>query len=113
MFGRCFWPEYDEFGRVFVVKGEQLMISLLGPVMCVFFALDFLLELDITLTKIEAIKNQYIGYTSSVVATFALPDLYYIAGAIFKRFFALKYGIGLITAYFGVQMLLVELVTFP
>lgn len=38
----------------------------------------FLLELDVTLAKIEDIPSNFIGWTSSVFVAFALSDLYFL-----------------------------------
>jgi len=111
--GRRFCAVYDEAGNVFAIKDGELVLSMLGPVVCLLIFLDGLLEIDVTLTKIEEISDHHISHTSSVVASFALPDLFFVAAEVFRRVSMLKYCIGAVTAFFGVQMLASELVVVP
>lgn len=80
---------------------------------CLLLLADFLLEIDVALTKIESLPNQYICFSSSVAASFLLPDLFFVARDLFHHFSGLKYGVCAILIFFGVQMLLHEVFTLP
>jgi len=84
----------------------RLQVSLLGLVVFVLLTADFLLEIDVVLTKIEEIPNPYIAFTSSAVAAFSIPELFFLSKGLLKRFVFLKYGIAFVLVLFGAQMLL-------
>merc|ERR1719446_1373910 len=98
-------PEYEEDGLLmFSVKG-RFYFSLLAVVTACLLTVDFLLEIDVTLTKIEELDNEYLAFTSSVVAAFAVPELFFVAVDLFQRYYLLKYGISFVLIFFGTQML--------
>lgn len=81
---------------------------------------DFMLEIDVTLAKIEGLGGvkigpelEYICFSSSAVATFTVPELYFVAREIFARLRGLKYGIAVVIIYLGMQMLLGTVYTVP
>lgn len=80
-------------------------MSLLGLVILCLLLADFVLEIDVTLTKIESLQDQHISFTSSALASFAMPALYFLVRDLFDRFSLLKYGIAFVLVFFGVQML--------
>jgi tellurite resistance protein TerC len=104
----------DRLSHVFENDGDCLLrdnsgrmqVSLLGLVVFVLLTADFLLEIDVVLTKIEEIPNPYIAFTSSAVAAFSIPELFFLSKGLLKRFVLLKYGIGFVLMLFGAQMLL-------
>lgn len=106
----------------FVTVGPKGKYCLTVGGLCVAFLLvaDFLLEIDVTLAKIEGLGGakigpelEYICFSSSAVATFTVPELYFVARDIFARLRGLKYGIALVISYLGVQMLLGTVYTVP
>jgi len=117
------WFEYclgDRFTRGYgngfslcVTTGERCRVSMLAPALCALLLLDLLMELDVSLTKIEEIQNHYIAFSSSALASFAMPDLYVIFSECFREFHLLKYGIAMIMLYFGGELLLREIVQVP
>lgn len=101
----------DDAGALFVTKGGKTCVSPAGLLLfCVLLA-DFLLEIDVTVTKIEAFPSRYICFSSSMVASFALPELFFVARDLFHRFFGLKYGVSFVLIFFGLQALLHEFFT--
>lgn len=111
--GRRFSPVYDEDGSVFLFKDGTLILSMLGLVVFVLILLDGLLEVDVALTKIEEIPNQHLSHTSSVLASLVLPELFFVAGELVGRVSTLRFGVGAVTAFFGVQMLASDLFVVP
>lgn len=108
-FGDRFWPHYvlNRSPAIFIKdkKGNWHM-TLLGPVTLSLVLLDFCFEIDCTVAKIEAIDNHYVAFSSSVLAAFAVPSLYFIVRSMFERYFLLTYGISFVLVFFGVQLML-------
>eukprot|EP00928_Gymnodinium_smaydae_P052943 TRINITY_DN3705_c0_g1_i1.p1 TRINITY_DN3705_c0_g1~~TRINITY_DN3705_c0_g1_i1.p1 ORF type:complete len:622 (+),score=154.29 TRINITY_DN3705_c0_g1_i1:147-1868(+) len=113
MLGGRLSQTYEDCGSVFVIKGGRLCVSLVFPFLISMLAVDFFLEVDVTLTKIEELPNQYIAFTSSAVAAFAMPELFFVARDLFKRYRLLKYGVSFVLVFFGVQMLGHRIYTLP
>lgn len=112
-FGERFWPHYllNNSPAIFFKdpKGRWHM-TLLGPVTLSLVLLDFCFEIDCTVAKIEAIDNHYIAFSSSVLAAFAVPSLYFIVRSMFERYFLLSYGISFVLVFFGMQLMLANVV---
>jgi len=108
--GGRFLPQYDG-SKLFADSKGQCAITLFFFGIVSLLLVDFLLEVDVTLTKIEDIDNHYICFSSSAVAAFMVPTLFFLAKDLFERFFLLQYGISFVLIFFGGQMLLNELVT--
>mmetsp|Transcript_79793 Transcript_79793/g.145638 ORF Transcript_79793/g.145638 Transcript_79793/m.145638 type:complete len:479 (-) Transcript_79793:121-1557(-) len=94
-----------------VRKDGKMYVSMLLPATCCLLLVDFLLEVDVTITKIEELQNQYLAFTSSAAAAFALVSLFFVAGDLFHRFKLLQYGISFVLIFFGAQMLLHKVVS--
>jgi len=98
--------QYEKDGKCLLRDNTgRLRVSLMGLVVFVLLAADFLLEIDVVLTKIEEIPNAYIAFTSSAVATWSIPELFFLSKGLLKRFVFLKYGISVVLILFGAQML--------
>jgi predicted tellurium resistance membrane protein TerC len=100
-------PQYEKDGRclLYDVSGK-LRVSLLGLVISMLLLADFLLEIDVVLVKIEELPNPYIAFTSSAVAAFSIPELFFVSKGLLKQFVMLKYGIAAVLTLFGTQLLL-------
>ncbi|CAE8607232.1 unnamed protein product [Polarella glacialis] len=83
-----------------------ILVTMLGPVIASLVLLNFSMEVDITLTKIETIENHYIALSSSVLAAFALPELYFVVRELFRRYYLMKYGVAGLMMFFGFMLLL-------
>jgi len=96
--------------RFFYWDASGFHITLLGPVFLSIVATDMFMEVDVTLTKIESIPNMFVAFTSSAVAAFAVPVLYFVAQDLFERFELLHYGICFVLLFFGVLLIFEEVV---
>lgn len=107
MLGSRLYLHYDHESpcAVFGFRKDGCYMSLLGLVIVCLLLADFVLEIDVTLTKIESLQDQHISFTSSALASFAMPALYFLVRDLFDRFSLLKYGIAFVLIFFGVQML--------
>jgi len=98
---------------VLLVEDGTTKVTMLGPCIFILLIADFVMEVDVTLTKIEAIPNHYIGFTSSAAAAFAMPTLFFVARDLFARFAYLKYGVTFVLIFFGSELLLHQVVHIP
>mmetsp|Transcript_58747 Transcript_58747/g.182490 ORF Transcript_58747/g.182490 Transcript_58747/m.182490 type:complete len:504 (-) Transcript_58747:30-1541(-) len=113
-FGNRFSPGYQDDNSVFFTGPDgRTMVSLLMPAIFCLLMVDFVMEVDVTLTKIAEIDNHYIGFTSSVAAAFAVPELFFVARDMFRRFYLLKYGVSFVLLFFGMELLLNSVVHIP
>jgi tellurite resistance protein TerC len=104
--------KYEKDGKCLLRDDTGTMrVSLLGLVVFVLLLADFLLEIDVVLTKIEELPNHYIAFTSSAVAAFSMPDLFFVSKGLLRHCVMLKYGIGFVLILFGAQMLLSSVYT--
>jgi len=110
--GDRFSSSYDDEKRLVVCK-EKCAVTLLGFVVLILCAVDFLMEIDVVLTKMVEIEHPYSSFTSSALATFAIPDLFFLFGGLMQRFTLMKYGIFVVLSFFGVQMLLIDVIDIP
>jgi len=86
------------FGKPVLTQYGMFILSLL--LSC------FFLEIDVVIAKIEQLDDPYIAFSSSAVAAFAVPELFFVTDVLFKRFFLLHYGLGLVLTFFGAILLL-------
>ncbi|CAJ1398197.1 unnamed protein product [Effrenium voratum] len=92
------------------LKGRDLKVSVLNVATCVLLLADFLLDIDVVLTKIEEIPNSYLAFSSSALATFMIPELFILSQDMLAWFPLLNYGIGLVLCFFGIQMVFAQVV---
>lgn len=110
IFGDRLRVAYESTASFVAHRKELHYVTLLVPVTLCLLAVDFLLEVDVTLTKIEELQNHYIAFTSSVAAAFAVPELFFVCRDLFARFKLLKYGVCFVLVFFGGQMMFHTLV---
>lgn len=101
-------------------RSGKTCLTVAGLCVVLLVVADFMLEIDVTLAKIEGLGGvkigpelEYICFSSSAVATFTVPELYFVAREIFARLRGLKYGIAVVITYLGMQMLLGTVYTVP
>eukprot|EP00930_Biecheleria_cincta_P036840 TRINITY_DN2524_c0_g1_i2.p1 TRINITY_DN2524_c0_g1~~TRINITY_DN2524_c0_g1_i2.p1 ORF type:complete len:472 (-),score=74.18 TRINITY_DN2524_c0_g1_i2:99-1514(-) len=104
--GNRLLPSYSSRGGIFVRRGSKMYVTMLGPVICCLLTIMFAMEVDVTLTKIEEIDNHFLAWTSSVLAAFALPELFEVVRELLRTFYLLKVGISLLLLFFGASLLL-------
>mmetsp|Transcript_29310 Transcript_29310/g.64055 ORF Transcript_29310/g.64055 Transcript_29310/m.64055 type:complete len:326 (-) Transcript_29310:77-1054(-) len=111
--GDRFWPSYDKKGNIFVVKGDKLCVSLLGPVLACYALAGIFLEVDVVLTKLEELPNRYLSYTSSAIGSCVLFELFFTVEQHTAGYPLMKYGLAFVTAILGIEMLLNEIYMVP
>lgn len=103
--GERLLPRYDSEGRIFVHQNGKLCVTMMGPVILCLLTIMFAMEVDVTLAKIEEIENHFIAWTSSVLAAFALPELFVVVCELLRRFYLLKPAISFLVMFFGILLL--------
>jgi len=99
--------------NLWIKDGNKRVLTQTGLMVGWLLLVDFFLEVDVTVAKIEILSNQYLAFSSSVVATFAVPQIFFISNDLFKRYHGLKYGISCVLVLFGLEMLLHRFVEVP
>ena len=56
------WEPWEAPGGFLVLREKDIKVPILDVVTCVLLLADFLLDIDVVLTKIEEIPNTYIGH---------------------------------------------------
>lgn len=103
--GNRLLPRYDSEGGIFVYLNGKLHVTMMGPVILCLLTIMFAMEVDVTLAKIEEIDNHFIAWTSSVLAAFALPELFVVVCELLRRFYLLKPAISILVMFFGILLL--------
>eukprot|EP00933_Yihiella_yeosuensis_P003981 TRINITY_DN10765_c0_g1_i1.p1 TRINITY_DN10765_c0_g1~~TRINITY_DN10765_c0_g1_i1.p1 ORF type:complete len:543 (+),score=72.31 TRINITY_DN10765_c0_g1_i1:44-1630(+) len=107
LFGkRLLFRQQKDSSELVVLHESRWHLSLAGIAACTLLLADFLLEIDSVLTKIEEMKTPFLAWTSSALATFAIPELFVLSEDLLWSFPLLKYGISLVLCLFGIQMLM-------
>jgi len=99
--------------QMFSFFNGQWHVTLLLPATFSLLAADFMMEIDVTLTKIMEIEEPFVAFTSSMAAAFAVPELFFVAQDLFQRFRLLKYGVSFVLIFFGGLLLLHRFVQLP
>ncbi|CAE7199096.1 unnamed protein product [Symbiodinium natans] len=98
---------YDtEEHRLFVYRDGKYKATLLVFVIILLEITDLMFALDSVSAKIAAVPNQFIAYSSTVMAVFSLRAAFFIVHDLVQQIEALKYGVAFIVAYIGVQLIL-------
>lgn len=98
---------------VFIFQNGRCSLSVLGATTFALLIADGLIEIDAVLTKIEEFRNPYVAFSSSALASFAIPELFALNHELIKCFPLLKVGIGIILCFLGMQMLMASVYVMP
>jgi len=99
---------YDEQGTRILVWDQatgKLKLSLLFVVIIIVEFSDIIFALDSVSAKVAQIPNQYIGFSSSVLAMFGLRATFFIVQDLVQMFDLLAYGLGVILVLIGVELM--------
>eukprot|EP00930_Biecheleria_cincta_P018040 TRINITY_DN14179_c0_g1_i1.p1 TRINITY_DN14179_c0_g1~~TRINITY_DN14179_c0_g1_i1.p1 ORF type:complete len:357 (-),score=48.43 TRINITY_DN14179_c0_g1_i1:7-1077(-) len=105
---------YDlQEGRLFVVRDGRLRATLLVFVIVLLEICDVMFALDSISAKIASVPNQYIAFSSTVMAIFGLRAAFFLVHHLVQEVDSLKYGVAFIVAYIGAQLILSKWRYFP
>lgn len=85
--------------------GRMRATLLLVVVVCLEVT-DLLFAVDSCTAKVAQIPNQYISFSSSVVAMFGLRAMFFVVEDLVGMFHLLKYGLSVILVFIGLQLVL-------
>jgi tellurite resistance protein TerC len=105
-------PEYH--GARFVVRraGRWYATPLLA-VLVMIEATDIVFALDSIPAVFAITRDPFIVFTSNIFAVLGLRALFFLLAGMLGRFRYLKVGLGLVLAFVGAKMLLIDLVRVP
>jgi tellurite resistance protein TerC len=108
-------PAVSEYrGSHFLVReGGKWLATPLLMVLVVVEATDIVFAVDSIPAIFAITEDPFIVYTSNVFAILGLRALYFALAAMLGRFHYLKVGLGLVLAFVGVKMLIVDLYKIP
>jgi tellurite resistance protein TerC len=100
--------DYDPDGEACFIwdkeSGKLKVTILVMVITCLEFA-DILFALDSVSAKIAQIPDQYIAFSSSVIAMYGLRAMFFIIQDLVHMFELLKYGLCLILIFIGVELM--------
>jgi len=105
--GSRIFEGFDEKGQgLFIVGSDgRLQVTMLFFVVVVLELSDVLFALDSVSAKTAQIPNQYIAFSSSVLAIYGLRALFFVVDDLVAMFDLLKYGLAVILVWIGVELI--------
>lgn len=103
---------YDEQGASFFMRNAngQLCVTMLFFVVLCLELTDILFAVDSVSAKVSQIADQYIAYSSSVIAIFSLRAMFFVIHDLVEIFDLLKYGLCFILVFIGAELMLNKVV---
>jgi len=110
LLGQRLMEGYDEKGnRMFITGGDgRLQVTLLFFVVLCLEATDVLFALDSVSAKVAQIPDQYVAFSSSVIAMYGLRAMFFIVKDLVDMFELLQYGLCLILVFIGIELILAD-----
>mmetsp|Transcript_91047 Transcript_91047/g.175267 ORF Transcript_91047/g.175267 Transcript_91047/m.175267 type:complete len:481 (+) Transcript_91047:54-1496(+) len=101
---------YDEHGIRAFMRGAdgKRQATLLFLVIASLECTDVLFALDSVSAKVAQIPNQYLAFSSSVLAMYGLRAMFFIVKDLVAMFELLQYGLCLILVFIGVELMLAD-----
>jgi tellurite resistance protein TerC len=112
MLGSRLQDQYDKAGRMLVKNkdsGHYQVTLLVVVIACLEFT-DTVFALDSVSAKVAQIPDQYLAFSSSVLAMFGLRAMFFIIKDLVDMFDLLKYGLCVILVFIGLNLMLGQFV---
>lgn len=108
MLGSRLQDQYDKAGRMLVKNKEsgQYQVTLLVVVIACLEFTDTVFALDSVSAKVAQIPDQYLAFSSSVLAMYGLRAMFFIIKDLVDMFDLLKYGLCVILVFIGLNLML-------
>jgi len=108
MCGNRIRKDYDLEERRLVSWDEQgrLQITMLLVVIICLEVTDVLFAIDSVSAKVAQVPNQYLAFSSSVIAMFGLRAMFFVVRDLVHMFELLSYGLCIILVFIGVELVL-------
>mmetsp|Transcript_87701 Transcript_87701/g.226005 ORF Transcript_87701/g.226005 Transcript_87701/m.226005 type:complete len:485 (+) Transcript_87701:589-2043(+) len=106
---------YDMKDQGLFVRDERgrLCATMLLVVVVCLVATDLLFAFDSVSSKVEQIPNEYLAFTSTILAMFSLRSLYFFIAELVDMFALVKYGICGISLLIGIELVMDPWFRFP
>lgn len=104
--GDRFTGAYDAAGSFFTWdKSMGVRVTLLLMVTICLEATDILFAVDSVTAKVAQIPDQYIAFSSSVIAMYGLRAMFFVVQDLVEAFDLLQYGLCLILVFIGLELM--------
>jgi tellurite resistance protein TerC len=111
---RAFPITREFYGEHFKAKVDgRWMLTPLALALIVIDVMDLIFAVDSIPAVFAITRDPFIIYTSNVCAILGLRSLYFLLANLIDRFIYLKNGLGLVLAFVGVKMIIVDFVPLP
>jgi len=111
LFGDRLMDTYDADGRLFPRGPDgRVCISMLAVVIFYVEITDIVFAVDSVSSKVSQLSNQYIVFSSSVLALCGLRAMFFVMEDAVIYFNYLKYGICVILVFIGLELMMAPLV---
>ena len=100
-------------GRFFVREGGRLLATPLFVALVIVETTDIIFALDSVPAVLAVTRDPFIVYTSNIFAMLGLRSLYFVLAGAVQRFRYLRVGLAAILVFFGVKLLLSDVVEVP
>jgi tellurite resistance protein TerC len=97
----------------FVALDSRFYATPLLLVLVLVEATDVVFAVDSIPAVFGITHDPFLVFTSNICAILGLRSLYFLLAHVMDRFHYLKYGLGLVLAFIGVKMLIMDLVSVP
>lgn len=92
-------------------NGGKTQVTLLFVVVACLECTDVIFALDSVGAKVAQIPQQYIAFSSSVLAMFGLRAMFFIIRDLLDAFALLKYGLCIILVFIGTELMLADYIS--
>lgn len=112
--GKRLHEGYDLLGqKLFIRQNGILCATLLVPLIFCVEVTDVVFAVDSVSAKVAQIPNQYIAYSSSVMALLGLRAMFFVIEDLVAYFESLKYGVCFILIFIGSELLISKWFQLP
>lgn len=101
-------------GRQFLVRlNGRLVATPLLVALIIVETTDIVFALDSVPAVLSVTRDPFIVYTSNIFAMLGLRTLYFVLAGVIERFRYIRVGLAAILVFFGVRLVLSDVITFP
>jgi len=107
LLGNRLREDYDNETHAIFIRDEKgrLQVTVLFVVICILEVTDVIFAVDSVSAKISQIPQEYIAFSSSVLAMFGLRATFFIVHDLVQMFEMLKYGLCIILIFIGLELM--------
>ncbi|MDD8016948.1 MAG: TerC/Alx family metal homeostasis membrane protein [Bacteroidota bacterium] len=95
--------------KFFIKNGRKLIATPLFVCLIVIETMDVVFAIDSIPAIFAITTDSFIVLTSNLMAVLGLRSLYFVLAEVHSSFGYVKYGVGVVLAYVGIKMLIVDL----